>query len=173
MRKCLPHIKEKIDLAKRMITLPDGLGLSSILVVAFASKALQVYRRHYESSQQKNLPLQSLLLRSVVGLSGCFLAFFDMDKFVKFLGCVPTILPGMEVAAQAQVGHEDIQEGKHDRKRKQLLNGFGGIVRLALCYPRNPEKEDNKKQKAKVKEAEARYKQDTSSRSKLHSRPSK
>ena len=36
--ECLPHIKEKIDLAKRMITLPDGLGLSSILVVAFASE---------------------------------------------------------------------------------------------------------------------------------------
>ena len=34
----------------------------------------------------KKLTLAILVVAFLVGLVGCFLAFFDMDKFVKFLG---------------------------------------------------------------------------------------
>ena len=43
----------------------------------------------------KKLTLAILVITFLVGLVGCFLAFFNMDKFVQFLGAFLPFFLGM------------------------------------------------------------------------------
>jgi uncharacterized membrane protein len=64
----------------------------------------------------KKLTLAILAVAFIVGLVGCFLAFFDMDKFVKFLGAFLPFFLGMVASIGTGSVVSKIQEGKHDRK---------------------------------------------------------
>ena len=64
----------------------------------------------------KKITLAILLVAFIVGLVGCFLAFFDMDKFVKFLGAFLPFFLGMVASIGTGSVVSKIQEGKHDRK---------------------------------------------------------
>ena len=64
----------------------------------------------------KKLTLAILAVAFIVGLVGCFLAFFDMDKFVKFLGAFLPFFLGMVASVGTGSVVSKIQEGKHDRK---------------------------------------------------------
>ena len=64
----------------------------------------------------KKLTLAILAVAFIVGLQGCFLAFFDMDKFVKFLGAFLPFFLGMVASIGTGSVVSKIQEGKHDRK---------------------------------------------------------
>ena len=43
----------------------------------------------------KKITLAILVVAFIVGLVGCFLTFFDMDKFTKFLGAFLPFFLGM------------------------------------------------------------------------------
>ena len=64
----------------------------------------------------KKLTLAILAVAFLVGLVGCFLAFFDMDKFVKFLGAFMPFFLGMVASIGTGSVVSKIQEGKRDRK---------------------------------------------------------
>ena len=64
----------------------------------------------------KKLTLAILAVAFIVGLVGCFLAFFDMDKFVRFLGAFLPFFLGMVASVGTGSVVSKIQEGKHDRK---------------------------------------------------------
>ena len=64
----------------------------------------------------KKLTLAILAVAFIVGLFGCFLAFFDMDKFVKFLGAFLPFFLGMVASIGTGSVVSKIQEGKRDRK---------------------------------------------------------
>ena len=64
----------------------------------------------------KKLTLAILAVAFIVGLVGCFLAFFDMDKFVKFLGAFLPFFLGMVASIGTGSVVSKIQEGKRDRK---------------------------------------------------------
>jgi hypothetical protein len=64
----------------------------------------------------KKLTLAILVIAFLVGLVGCFLAFFDMDKFTKFLGAFLPFFLGMVASVGAGSIVSKIQEVKHDRK---------------------------------------------------------
>ena len=64
----------------------------------------------------KKLTLAILAVAFLVGLVGCFLAFFDMDKFVKFLVAFLPFFLGMVASIGTSSVVSKIQEGKHDRK---------------------------------------------------------
>ena len=64
----------------------------------------------------KKLTLAILVITFLVGLVGCFLAFFDMDKFVQFLGAFLPFFLGMVASVGTGAVFDRIQEGKHDRK---------------------------------------------------------
>lgn len=64
----------------------------------------------------KKLTLAILAVAFIVGLVGCFLAFFDMDKFVKFLGAFLPFFLGMVASIGTNSVVSKIQEEKRDRK---------------------------------------------------------
>ena len=64
----------------------------------------------------KKLTLAILVIAFLVGLVGCFLAFFDMDKFCQFLGAFLPFFLGMVASVGTGAVFDRIQEGKHDRK---------------------------------------------------------
>ena len=64
----------------------------------------------------KKLTLAILAVAFIVGLVGCFLAFFDMDKFTKFLGAFLPFFLGMVASIGTGSVVSKIQEGKRDRK---------------------------------------------------------
>lgn len=64
----------------------------------------------------KKLTLAILVVAFLVGLIGCFLAFFDMDKFVQFLGAFLPFFLGMVASVGTGSVVSKIQEGKRDRK---------------------------------------------------------
>ena len=64
----------------------------------------------------KKLTLAILAVAFIVGLVGCFLAFFDMDKFVKFLGAFLPFFLGMVASVGTGSVVSKIQEGKRDNK---------------------------------------------------------
>ena len=64
----------------------------------------------------KKLTLAILAVAFIVGLVGCFLAFFDMDKFVKFLGAFLPFFLCMVASVGTGSVVSKIQEGKRDRK---------------------------------------------------------
>ena len=64
----------------------------------------------------KKLTLAILAVAFIVGLVGCFLKFFDMDKFTKFLGAFLPFFLGMVASVGTGAVFDRIQEGKHDRK---------------------------------------------------------
>jgi uncharacterized membrane protein len=64
----------------------------------------------------KKLTLAILAVAFIVGLVGCFLAFFDMDKFTKFLGAFLPFFLGMVASVGTGAVFDRIQGGKHDRK---------------------------------------------------------
>jgi len=64
----------------------------------------------------KKITLAILLVAFIVGLVGCFLVFFDMDKFVKFLGAFLPFFLGMVASVGTGSVVSKIQEGKRDRK---------------------------------------------------------
>ena len=64
----------------------------------------------------KKLTLAILVIAFLVGLVGCFLAFFDMDKFTKFLGAFLPFFIGMVASVGTGAVFDRIREGKHDRK---------------------------------------------------------
>ena len=64
----------------------------------------------------KKLTLAILAVAFIVGLVGCFLAFFDMDKFTKFLGAFSPFFLGMVASVGTGAVVDRIQGGKHDNK---------------------------------------------------------
>jgi hypothetical protein len=64
----------------------------------------------------KKITLAILLVAFIVGLVGCFLSFFDMDKFVKFLGAFLPFFLGMVASVGTGAVVDRIQGGKHDNK---------------------------------------------------------
>ena len=64
----------------------------------------------------KKLTLAILAVAFLVGLVGCFLAFFDMDKFTKFLGAFLPFFLGMVASVGTGAVFDRIQEGKKDVK---------------------------------------------------------
>ena len=64
----------------------------------------------------KKLTLAILAVAFIVGLVGCFLASFDMDKFVQFLGAFLPFFLGMVASVGTGAVFDRIQEGKRDRK---------------------------------------------------------
>jgi uncharacterized membrane protein len=64
----------------------------------------------------KKLTLAILAVAFIVGLVGCFLAFFDMDKFVKFLGAFLPFFLGMVASVGTGAVFDRVQEGKRDHK---------------------------------------------------------
>ena len=66
--------------------------------------------------KKKKLTLAILAVAFLVGLVGCFLAFFDMDKFTKFLGAFLPFFLGMVASIGTGSVVSKIQEGKRDRK---------------------------------------------------------
>ena len=64
----------------------------------------------------KKLTLGILVVAFFVGLVGCFLAFFDMDKFVKFLGAFLPFFLGMVASVGTGAVVDRIQGGKKDVK---------------------------------------------------------
>jgi hypothetical protein len=64
----------------------------------------------------KKLTLGILVVAFLVGLVGCFLAFFDMDKFVKFLGAFLPFFLGMVASVGTGAVVDRIQGGKKDAK---------------------------------------------------------
>ena len=64
----------------------------------------------------KKLTLAILAVAFIVGLVGCLLSFFDMDKFVKFLGAFLPFFLGMVASIGTGSVVSKIQDGKHDRK---------------------------------------------------------
>ena len=64
----------------------------------------------------KKLTLAILVVAFLVGLIGCLLAFFDMDKFVQFLGAFLPFFLGMVASIGTGSVVSKIQEGKRDRK---------------------------------------------------------
>jgi hypothetical protein len=64
----------------------------------------------------KKLTLAILVIAFLVGLVGCFLTFFDMDKFTKFLGAFLPFFIGMVASVGTGAVFDRIQEGKRDHK---------------------------------------------------------
>ena len=64
----------------------------------------------------KKLTLAILVITFLVGRVGCFLAFFDMDKFVQFLGAFLPFFLGMVASVGPGAVVDRIQEAKRDRK---------------------------------------------------------
>lgn len=64
----------------------------------------------------KKLTLGILLVAFIVGLVGCFLKFFDMDKFTKFLSAFLPFFLGMVASVGTGAVVDRIQEGKKDAK---------------------------------------------------------
>ena len=64
----------------------------------------------------KKITLAILLVAFIVGLVGCFLKFFDMDKFTKFLSAFLPFFLGMITSIGTGAVVDRIQEGKRDRK---------------------------------------------------------
>jgi len=64
----------------------------------------------------KKLTLAILVVAFLVGLVGCFLAFFDMDKFTKFLSAFLPFFLGMVASVGTGAVVDRIQEGKKDAK---------------------------------------------------------
>ena len=64
----------------------------------------------------KKLTLAILVISFLVGLIGCFLVFFDMDKFVKFLGAFLPFFLGMVASVGTGAVVDRIQDGKKDAK---------------------------------------------------------
>lgn len=64
----------------------------------------------------KKLTLAILVISFLAGIIGCFLKFFDMDKFVKFLGAFLPFFLGMVASVGTGAVFDRIKEGKHDRK---------------------------------------------------------
>ena len=64
----------------------------------------------------KKLTLAILVVAFLVGLVGCFLVFFDMDKFTKFLGAFLPFFLGMVASVGTGAVVDRIQEGKRDNK---------------------------------------------------------
>ena len=64
----------------------------------------------------KKLTLAILAVAFIVGLVGCFLAFFDMDKFTKFLGAFLPFFLGMIASIGTGAVVDRIQGGKKDAK---------------------------------------------------------
>lgn len=64
----------------------------------------------------KKLTLGILVVAFIVGLVGCFLKFFDMDKFTKFLSAFLPFFLGMVASVGTGAVVDRIQGGKHDHK---------------------------------------------------------
>ncbi len=64
----------------------------------------------------KKLTLGILVVTFIAGLIGCFLAFFDMDKFVQFLGAFLPFFLGMIASVGTGAVVDRIQEGKKNDK---------------------------------------------------------
>lgn len=64
----------------------------------------------------KKITLAILLVAFIVGLVGCFLKFFDMDKFTKFLSAFLPFFLGMIASVGTGAVVDRIQEGKKDAK---------------------------------------------------------
>lgn len=64
----------------------------------------------------KKLTLAILVIAFLVGLVGCFLAFFDMEKFSQFLISFSPFYLGMVASIGTGAVVDRIQEGKRDRK---------------------------------------------------------
>lgn len=64
----------------------------------------------------KKITLAILVVAFIVGLVGCFLKFFDMDKFTKFLSAFLPFFLGMIASVGTGAVVDKIQGGKHDTK---------------------------------------------------------
>ena len=64
----------------------------------------------------KKITLAILLVAFIVGLVGCFLKVFDMDKFTKFLSAFLPFFLGMVASVGTGSVVSKIQEAKRDRK---------------------------------------------------------
>ena len=64
----------------------------------------------------KKITLAILVVAFIVGLVGCFLKFFDMDKFTKFLSAFLPFFLGMIASVGTGAVVDRIQEGKKDAK---------------------------------------------------------
>lgn len=64
----------------------------------------------------KKITLAILVVAFIVGLVGCFLKFFDMDKFTKFLSAFLPFFLGMIASVGTGAVVDKIQGGKKDAK---------------------------------------------------------
>ena len=64
----------------------------------------------------KKITLAILVVAFIVGLVGCFLKFFDMDKFTKFLSAFLPFFLGMIASVGTGAVVDRIQGGKKDAK---------------------------------------------------------